>query len=311
MRSILEQAIVHQLNGEGDKAQELFHQFVVARARQIHESMRNGEDPLSEGWDDEVRADTYFNEEDLASLEDDNVDDVPAGDVMADDEMADDDMDTAVDDDVDAPVGELEDELDAHEEEDEVTADRVSELEDQLADLVAAYEELTGKSIGDDDADADVDADDMDEPELEDDMDEMPMADDEDGDDEFDGLGESVAHELEKVAVHLEDGKEVGAGPRFAQQRKTALPQKKVGERQGGDPINLKSSRHSGFARETHPTVADMKTRRNTMKKADAKNAPVSGGAEKGGTKELGGKTVGKPTDSTLSKVSRVNPKKV
>jgi hypothetical protein len=40
MNSILEQALVHLLNEEHEKAEELMHQFVVDRARQIHEGLR-------------------------------------------------------------------------------------------------------------------------------------------------------------------------------------------------------------------------------------------------------------------------------
>ena len=35
MRSLLEKAIVHLLNGDQDKAKSLFHKFMVERARAI------------------------------------------------------------------------------------------------------------------------------------------------------------------------------------------------------------------------------------------------------------------------------------
>lgn len=305
MRSILEQAIVHQLNGETDKASDLFHQFIVARARQVHESMRNGEDPLVEGWDEEVNADTYFTEEDLADLEDDsdsevdNFDDeeiAPEGDDFGDIDNMDGDEDVAA-------------ELDAHEEEDQELADEVDELSAKLAELEAKFAEFNGED--DDMADTDdFGGDDFDDEPVTDDMDD---ADDDFGgddfggedEDDFDRIGESVTSDLEKVSVTMQDGKEVAAGGKFTQNNTSPAPQKKIGERQGGKPVELKSSTHSGFDRESAPPVADMKKRRNTMKKADEQQSSVKGGAEKGEGKELGGKTVSKNTKSPLSGVSK------
>ena len=70
MRSILEKAFVALLNEEHDKAEEMFHKFIVERARQIHESNRAGDDyVLDENWNDEITTESYFTEEDLADLE--------------------------------------------------------------------------------------------------------------------------------------------------------------------------------------------------------------------------------------------------
>lgn len=300
MRSILEQAIVHQLNGEADKAQELFHQFVVARARQIHESMRNGEDPLAEGWEENVNADAYFTEEDLASLEDG--DDVDASDTAFADDEADMDAPDALDG-ADAGVDELEDDLGDHVEEDEELRDEVDELSAKLAELEAKFAELSGD---DDDFGDEEDFGDDDgfgaeqEGPVEDDME---MSDE---DETFESLGESIADELDTVEHNAtEDGKEIGAAGAFAQNRKTPLPQKKVGERQGGKPLELKSSSHTHFNREEAPSVADMKKRRNTMKKSTEQQDGVKGGAEKGDGKELGGKSLKKNTKSPLSGLSK------
>ena len=72
MRSNLEKAIVHLLNEENDKAESLFHKFIVDRARQIHESLRQGEDlVLEEGWDEEITTESFFTEDDLEGLEGD------------------------------------------------------------------------------------------------------------------------------------------------------------------------------------------------------------------------------------------------
>jgi hypothetical protein len=38
MKSILERALVHLLNEENEKAEELLHQFVIETAKSIHET---------------------------------------------------------------------------------------------------------------------------------------------------------------------------------------------------------------------------------------------------------------------------------
>jgi len=78
MRSLLEKAIVHLLNGDQDKAESLFHKFMVERARAIHEKLRQNDVQLTEGWDSEIREDEYFDDlegdeeggDDLGGVED-------------------------------------------------------------------------------------------------------------------------------------------------------------------------------------------------------------------------------------------------
>lgn len=68
MRSLLEKAIVHLLNGDDEKASVLFHKFMVERARQIHESLRqdeSAEDDLDENWDSEIKEEEYFDDNEL------------------------------------------------------------------------------------------------------------------------------------------------------------------------------------------------------------------------------------------------------
>jgi hypothetical protein len=67
LRSLLEKAIVHLLNGDDEKAAALFHKFMVERARQIHESLRQdgSEDNLDENWDSEIKEEEYFDDNEL------------------------------------------------------------------------------------------------------------------------------------------------------------------------------------------------------------------------------------------------------
>lgn len=260
MRSILEQAVHFQLNGDHEKAAELIHEFIVAKARQIHESLRHGEDPLAEGFDDAVDADTYFTEEDLASLEDDS-DDISDDAAMDDEENFDDDQ-AEMDDDIndtfddenadlentEDSVDDLSNELDAHEQDDMELADEVDELSAKLAELEAKFAEFAG----DDDV--------------------TPT----DSDDDFDRLGESFASDLEKVAALANtDGKEFGTGGTFAQNKKSPTTSRKVGDRQGGKPVAVKSTNHKSHDREASPSVETLKPRRNNVPKAVDAFKPV------------------------------------
>ena len=325
MRSILEKAFVALLNEEHDKAEELFHKFIVERARQIHESNRAGEDfVLDENWEEEITTESYFTEEDLADLEDGEGDEAGegeenpfaaaddaegaefgadeegaeaagddlAGDLGADDAVAGDDFGA----DFDGAAGEEEASIES--------------LEDKIDELTAKFEAMmdaigADEGEGDLDADADADADadfggdvdaeagDVDASAVEDDMDgaddEAAASDDEAGegddeqtfeseesDDEFDDINESIIDELEKIQVTLVDGKEIAAGGSIQQNRTSMIPQKSKEARQGGEPVKQKVTNHKHFNRETAPAVADMKARKNTLKKADSTQSKVS-----------------------------------
>jgi hypothetical protein len=68
LRTLLEKAVRHLLNGDEDKAAALFHKFMVERARQIHESLResdNADESLDEHWDSEIQEEEYFGDDDL------------------------------------------------------------------------------------------------------------------------------------------------------------------------------------------------------------------------------------------------------
>ena len=67
MRSILEKALIALLNEEKDTADALFHDFILERSRQIHESLRQGEDfILDESMENELAIDEMFGEADLS-----------------------------------------------------------------------------------------------------------------------------------------------------------------------------------------------------------------------------------------------------
>lgn len=313
MRSILEQAVIHHLNGDAEKAEELMHQFIVARARQIHESMRNGEDPSAEDFDQEVVEETYFTEDDLSELTageegDEGAEmDAPEADAFGGD-MGDEAGDEAA-------AADLEADLDAP-----AIEGGEGDVEEQLVDLTSRLEELVAKFedvLGSDDeveADADADAFDFDaegtEPEASDEAEAEALSDDAmDGEEDeieegFDDLAESVVSELEKISVELTtDGKEIAAGKTFSQQGKSTLPQKSISARQGGEPVRLKSTNHVGFERESAPAVKDLKKRRNNVKTANAALSSVASpkNSKEGSEVGVGGKTAKPNTKSPLS----------
>src|ERR1044072_1126070 len=90
MKSLLEKAIIQLLNGNDSKAEALFHKFMVERAREIHESLRQSQDvELKEGWDHELSEDEYFDDDDddLDGVEDTGGVDAVGGDMAAGEEF--------------------------------------------------------------------------------------------------------------------------------------------------------------------------------------------------------------------------------
>lgn len=207
MRSLIEQAIIHVINGEDAKADALWHKYMVQRARQIHEALNQGEDvALREGWDDEIAEESYFSEADLDDAEDAPADDgAMGGDDMAADAAADldADLDSEGDDMGDEPMGD--DDMGDDMGGDEPPMDgadmggegdlegKVEDLEGQIEKLTAEFEKMMadmgeesmddqGDDMGGDEPPMDDAADDM----ADDDMggDEPPM------DDEGDDMGD-------------------------------------------------------------------------------------------------------------------------
>lgn len=321
MRSILEQAVIHHLNGDEAKAQELFHQFIVTRARQIHESMRNGEDPLAEGWDDKMASEEYFDEGELGSLEDGDGEHAEAGDdfggegedldgAEGDDAAADDlgdDMGLGDgDEDGDDLGGDIGGEADGLEDKIDDMESSIQSLEAKLDELLANFD--SGEDLGDDDAtDMQDDMSDTAPGEAEDEGFPMESAEevseDDDGDDEdFSDLGESVTSELEKVTPKVADATEVGTGGKINGNATSTLPQKNSAARQGGSPVHTKQSQHKGFEREAAPAVSTLKPRRNNVPKADAALSAVAAPSNKKEATEVGasGKKVPAQTKSPV-----------
>jgi hypothetical protein len=156
-RSLIEQMLEHLVNDEQQKAEELFHEYVVRQSREIYENLIESEmtdddeddEDVEEGFDDEET----FEADDEMDLDSEDPTDDLAGDVGPEmDDMGDDDND----------------------------GDDVEEL---FQDLDAIVDELQAKfdaQKSDDDMDdiGDDDMDDMGDDDMDDMGDDKPMKDD-------------------------------------------------------------------------------------------------------------------------------------
>ena len=162
MRSLLEKSIVHLLNGDHEKAEALFHKFMVERARKVHESLRQDEDvDLSHEWDSEITEEEYFDPEDMEPNDDEtpNMAD-PGAEADAETDVEGGDDDVGLND-----VGDAGDEADLGDEEDlslgepeEGQGDlgqKIDSLEDKVDELTQEFERLMaefsdeGSELGD------------------------------------------------------------------------------------------------------------------------------------------------------------------
>ena len=133
-----EQLIEYVINDEDKKAQELFHDIVVAKSREIYESMMDEEqgEELDEGTDDIEEgamggdaADSLIDDVEMEEESDINME-------GEEDDMAGDDM----------PVDDIADDMGGSDE--AATKDDIMNLEDKLDELMAQFEDMMGN--GDD-----------------------------------------------------------------------------------------------------------------------------------------------------------------
>jgi hypothetical protein len=209
MKSILEKALVHLLNEESEKAQELMHQFVVERARSIHETLRESDEADLDATDAALEEE-FFTESDLDDaeaadqLEDDldGGDAAPAGDFGGDVEgEADAGADMGAD--MDGEVAADDTGLDGDAAEGDLGA-KIDNIESEIASLQAEFDKIM----------AEFDGGSSDDETMGDDVavaDETTVADDAgmtgDEGDEFDDITESMVDDLKKISVPNEDGK--------------------------------------------------------------------------------------------------------
>lgn len=315
MRSILEKALIALLNEEKDTADALFHDFILERSRQIHESLRQGEDfILDESMETELAIDEMFSEADLS----DDMGDAEQVDEFADEEETDAPAFGAEGDDAATDEFGGDEEGLEGEGEPETIENRVSDLETELQSLAAEFDAMmNGEEVGDEDGD-EFGGDDMPveegtveivahndgEIDITAKTDEdglaadpamgMGMGDDlgmgmdtgaELGDDElnledFDDLSESAVDELEKVTVATGDGREQGNG-KFKQNTQSIIKSHGVNDRAfKGTPVKINAKEHSGYAAEPAPSTKKLAT--------SAKNVKSKGEEGRTGVKKEG-----------------------
>jgi hypothetical protein len=143
------------VNEDKAAAQELFHEIVVEKSRDIYESLLEDEDDVEEATDEEVDEAAEDDEDEVDEATDEEVDEsdedldenfsLDTFEVEADDEEADDMGDEEADD-MDDEEGDEEGSGDVE--------DRVEDLEDALDDLKAEFEKMmAGDDAGDEEAD--------------------------------------------------------------------------------------------------------------------------------------------------------------
>jgi hypothetical protein len=158
---LLQQMLEHLVNDEQQKAEELFHEYVVAKSREIYEGLIESEISEEEKDDeeDEEMEEAASDEEAEEDKVDENFEDIA---IEADDEMADMGGD-ATDDleaDLDADMGDEEGEKDEEE--------LFQDLESIVDELQAKFDELKGEEEGEADmGDEEMPMKDAIEPELE------------------------------------------------------------------------------------------------------------------------------------------------
>jgi hypothetical protein len=241
-----EQMLELLVNENKEAAQELFHEIVVEKSRDIYESLLEDEADIEEETDEVDESEEEEVEEGFSLDE---------FEVEADDDMGGDPTDDMMSD---LGMDDEEDDMDDEGEEDDEMEDRVEDLEDALDELKAEFEKMMA---GDDEGDAEDDMDaeeesfafEADDEEVEEATDEVEEATDE-VEETAKSAGETMREYVEKVSATMGDN---GANTKSA----VAGPND-----MGGDASNLAQSADEKGATADAP------------KEDDAGNVNVPGG---------------------------------
>jgi hypothetical protein len=148
MTNKFEQLIEYVINDEAEKAQELFHDIVVEKSREIYENLMNEE----EECDSCHKAPCVCEEEELDESEEEELDESEEEEM--DESIGGDASDNLIDD-----IESEEQGMEMHEEDEAEhdIEDRVVDLEDKLDELMAEFESLMGGEEHHGDAVSDID----------------------------------------------------------------------------------------------------------------------------------------------------------
>ena len=141
-KSKLEQMLESLVNDDQARAEELFHEYVVAKSREIYENLIDAEldEAAEEDEEDEEKVDEAVDEEDEEEMEE-GFEDIA---IEADDEMGD------TPDMGDDLEGELDGEMDDNEMGDKAPEELFQDLDAIVDELQAKFDAMNGDDMGDD-----------------------------------------------------------------------------------------------------------------------------------------------------------------
>ena len=295
-KTTLEQMLEHLVNDDSAKAEELFHEYVVTKSREIYENLIEEEmkdEEVDEASKDEEAEDKEVDE---ASKDEDSEED-KVDEATDEDEVKEDSKDEEVDEefeevaveaddedegDMDAMGGDATDDLEADitgddEEGDKEPEELFQDLDSIVDELQAKFDEIKGGEEGDED-----EGDDM-EDEMKDSI-ETPVSADPEGDAELATMREYV----EKVAGG--HGAEKKGGAESADNKKSVVDNMK--NDMGGTTANIAkggegSEKNTGGLADIKPKEENMGNVNTPGSKNATKMDSTKGhGAEKAGAKE-------------------------
>jgi len=186
----LEQMLEHLVNNDQEKAEELFHEYVVAKSREIYETLIE-----SEVEDDEFEEADEKDEEDTVEEADEKEEEEVSEELSDDDFLEADDDDMMGGDETDKLAGELGEPMDDEEGEVELDSEGEEEifqdLEAIIDELQSKFDELKGHEEDEGELDNE------EEPEIG--GEEMPFGDEEEVEDSFDAELATVREYVERI----------------------------------------------------------------------------------------------------------------
>ena len=137
----LEQMLEHLVNNEQEKAEELFHEYVVAKSREIYETLIE-----SEVEDDDVEEADEKDEEDAVEEADEKEEEEEVSEELSDDDFVEADDDDMMDvDGTDDLEGQLGEPMDDKEPMDDSEEEIFQDLEAIIDELQSKFDELKGE----------------------------------------------------------------------------------------------------------------------------------------------------------------------
>jgi len=318
-RNKFEEMLERLINEDKVGAEELFHEIVVERSREIYENILAEEaddEEVDETTDEEV---DESDDEEVEESDDDELDEdfnLDEFEVEADDEM---DMDMGGDE-TDDMLGDLEgddDEMDMGDE-DEGLEDRVVDLEDALDELKAEFEKMMAGEEGEehdmgDEEEGDMDMGDEEEGEeeteedfaFESDDEEVEESDDDDVEEGTKSAAEQMREYVEKVTAKMGDNGVNTKSPVAGKNDMGGTTANIAKGNTANDPVAGAGSKIKGSALNGQNAKEDNAGNVNVpggKASKSLKNQPAGHGAEKKGKPESADKGAGSPLNGVKSR---------